>query len=253
MCKAVAAGSSKLLMGIGGSATNDGGLGVAIALGYRFKGRDGLFQPSLETLLEAVEILPPEKPWTAEVVVACDVDNPLLGPKGATRIYGPQKGVRDFGWFEARLEKLADLAEALAGRRLRDVPGAGAAGGLGFGLMAFANARLESGFELVASCTGLAERVRRADLVITGEGRLDEQTLNGKGPAGVARMARAAGRRVVAVAGSAQDSTAVRAAFDLTVSVKPPDMPLEEAMRRTEELVESAVAAQASAIVGAAG
>ncbi len=253
MCKAVAAGSSKLLMGIGGSATNDGGLGVAIALGYRFKGRDGLFQPSLETLLEAAEILPPEKPWTAEVVVACDVDNPLLGPKGATRIYGPQKGVRDFGWFEARLEKLADLAEALAGRRLRDVPGAGAAGGLGFGLMAFANARLESGFELVASCTGLAERVRRADLVITGEGRLDEQTLNGKGPAGVARMARATGRRVVAVAGSAQDSAAVRAAFDLTVSVKPPDMPLEEAMRRTEELVESAVAAQASAIVGAAG
>lgn len=250
MRQAAALGCRTLILGIGGSATNDGGLGVAVALGYRFRNRDGFYVPTLETILEATEMLPPESPWRTEVTVACDVDNPLLGPRGATRVYGPQKGVTDFPWFESRLEKLADLAEALRGRAMRDIPGAGAAGGLGFGLMAFADARLESGFDLVASCTGLAQRIGQADLVITGEGRLDEQTLSGKGPAGVARMARAAGRRVAAVAGSVADSPAVKASFDVTVSVKPPEMELGEAMRRTEELVEAAVSAHAAEILG---
>ncbi|MGA0133192.1 MAG: glycerate kinase [Opitutales bacterium] len=248
MVKALDFGCRKLVMGIGGSATNDGGLGVALALGYRFRRGDVLFRPDLGSILEATELLPPDKPLRAEIVVACDVDNPLLGPRGATRIYGPQKGVRDFEWFEARLEKLADLAERRLGRSLRDAPGAGAAGGLGFGLMAFAEAKLESGFDLVASCTGLKERVRRADLVITGEGRLDEQTLSGKGPFGVARLARSLGRKVVAVAGSAAPSAALHDAFDLVVEAKPPGMELAEAMRRTEELVAAAVAAQAEAI-----
>lgn len=253
MRQAAALGCRTLILGIGGSATNDGGLGVAVALGYRFRNREGIYEPTLETILEATEMLPPESPWRTEVIVACDVDNPLLGPRGATRVYGPQKGVTDFAWFESRLERLADLAEALKGRSMRDIPGAGAAGGLGFGLMAFADARLESGFDLVASCTGLAQRIGQADLVITGEGRLDEQTLSGKGPAGVARMARAAGRRVAAVAGSVADSPAVKAAFDVTVSVKPPEMELGEAMRRTEELVEAAVSAHASEILGRRG
>lgn len=250
MRQAAGLGCNTLILGIGGSATNDGGLGVAVALGYRFKNREGFYAPTLETILDATEILPPEKPWRTKVVVACDVDNPLLGPHGATRVYGPQKGVKDFGWFESRLERLADLAERLKGRRMRDLPGAGAAGGLGFGLMAFADARLESGFDLVASCTELERRIRQADLVITGEGRLDEQTLSGKGPAGVARMARAAGRRVAAVAGSVADSPAVKAAFDVTVAVKPPEMELGEAVRRTEELVEAAVSAHAAEILG---
>lgn len=250
MRQAAAMGCKTLILGIGGSATNDGGLGVAIALGFRFRNCKGVFVPSLETILEATEILPPEKPWNMEVIVACDVDNPLLGPRGATRVYGPQKGVTDFAWFESRLEKLADLAEAMKGRRMRDLPGAGAAGGLGFGLLAFADARLESGFELIAGCTGLERRIREADVVITGEGRLDEQTLCGKGPAGVARMARAAGRRIVAVAGSVADSASVRAAFDARIAVKPPAMELAEAMRRTEELVEAAVRAHADEILG---
>ncbi|MFM9000236.1 MAG: glycerate kinase [Opitutia bacterium] len=253
MKSAAEMGCKRLLLGIGGSATNDGGLGVALALGYRFKGSDGSMVTDLTGLLDATELLPPSAPWAHEVIVACDVDNPLLGPRGATRVYGPQKGVKDFAWFESRLTRLADLAEGLCGRRLRDVPGAGAAGGLGFGLMAFAGARLESGFELVAACTGLEERVRRADVVITGEGRLDRQTLSGKGPAGVARLARSLGRRVVAVAGSAEDSAEVRAAFDATVTAKPAAMELAEAMRRTCELVEAAVAARAGEIVGGRG
>ncbi|MEN9814897.1 MAG: hypothetical protein RLZZ412_879, partial [Verrucomicrobiota bacterium] len=185
-------------------------------------------------------------PLFAEVLVACDVDNPLLGPRGATRVYGPQKGVRDFPWFEARLSHLADLAAAATGRDARETPGAGAAGGLGFGLMAFAGGRLTPGFELVAAQVGLAARVARADLVITGEGRLDEQSLQGKGPVGVARLARTQGKPVVGVAGAVADSAELRAQFDLLLAIKPAEMPLAEAMRRTAELLGATVRAHAA-------
>ena len=234
-------GARRLLIGIGGSATNDGGLGVALALGYRFKRRDQEFTPTLETVLEADQVERPTTLPSFELIVACDVDNPLLGPRGASRVYGPQKGVRDFAWFEQRLEHLADLARRDLGVDPRDIPGAGAAGGLGFGLMAFLGGRLVSGFDMVASQVGLAARVAAADLVITGEGRLDAQSLQGKGPVGVARLARQLGKKIVGVAGSVDDSDALRAQFDLLIGIKPATMPLDEAIRRTGELIESAV------------
>lgn len=239
-------GARRILIGIGGSATNDGGLGVAIALGYTFKkaGRD--FVPTLESILEADQVEKPASLPSVELIVACDVDNPLLGPRGATRVYGPQKGVRDFAWFEQRLEHLAELARRDLGVDPRDVPGAGAAGGLGFGLMAFLGGRLVSGFDMVSSQIGLEARVAAADLVVTGEGRLDEQSLQGKGPVGVARLARRFGKKIVGVAGSVDDSAALRAQFDLLIPIKPAAMPLDEAMRRTGELIESAVAAHAA-------
>lgn len=238
-------GAERILLGIGGSATNDGGLGMALALGHRFERRGAPFVPTLATLPEADRLrLAP--PLFAEVLVACDVDNPLLGPRGATRVYGPQKGVRDFPWFEARLSHLADLAAAATGTDARETPGAGAAGGLGFGLMAFAGGRLTPGFELVAAQVGLAARVARADLVITGEGRLDEQSLQGKGPVGVARLARAQGKPVVGVAGAVADSAELRAQFDLLLAIKPAEMPLAEAMRRTAELLGATVRAHAA-------
>jgi len=239
-------GAKRILIGIGGSATNDGGLGVALALGYQFKRQGQDFSPTLETLLEADQVVRPATLPSCELIVACDVDNPLLGPRGATRVYGPQKGVRDFAWFEQRLEHLADLARRDLGVDPRDVPGAGAAGGLGFGLMAFLGGRLVSGFDMVASQVGLEARVAAADLVITGEGRLDAQSLQGKGPVGVARLARQLGKKIVGVAGSVDDSDALRAQFDLLIGIKPAEMPLEEAMRRTGELLESAVRAQAA-------
>ena len=239
-------GARRILIGIGGSATNDGGLGVALALGYRFKRQGQAFSPTLETLLEADQIERPVTLPSCELIVACDVDNPLLGPRGATRVYGPQKGVTDFAWFERRLEHLADLARRDLGVDPRDVPGAGAAGGLGFGLMAFLGGRLVSGFDMVATQIGLAARVAAADLVVTGEGRLDEQSLQGKGPVGVARLARRAGKKVVGVAGSVDDSAALRAQFDLLIAIKPAAMPLDEAMRRTGELIEAAVSAHAA-------
>ena len=238
-------GAEKILLGIGGSATNDGGLGMALALGHRFERRGAAFIPTLATLLEAdrLHLVPPP---CAELLVACDVDNPLLGPRGATRVYGPQKGVVDFPWFEARLAHLADLAAAARGADPRDTPGAGAAGGLGFGLMAFAGGRLTPGFELVAAQVGLAARVARADLVVTGEGRLDEQSLQGKGPVGVARLARAHGKTVLGVAGSVADSEELRAQFDLLLGIKPAAMPLAEAMARTAELLGAAIRAHAA-------
>ena len=238
-------GAERILIGIGGSATNDGGLGMALGLGHRFERAGGAFVPTLATLLEADRlVLAP--PVFREVLVACDVDNPLLGPRGATRVYGPQKGVRDFAWFERRLAHLADLAAMASGADPREMPGAGAAGGLGFGLMTFTGGRLTPGFELVAGQVGLEARVAAADLVVTGEGRLDEQSLQGKGPVGVARLARRLGKKVVGIAGAVADSAALRAQFDLLIAIKPAAMPLDEAMRRTGELIGSAVRAHAA-------
>jgi len=242
---ALAKGARRILIGIGGSATNDGGLGVALALGYTFKKAGSPFTPTLATLLEADAIEKPAALPRFDLIVACDVDNPLLGPSGATRVYGPQKGVRDCAWFERRLEHLADLARRDLGLDPRDVPGAGAAGGLGFGLMAFLGGRLVSGFDMVSAQLDLEARVAAADLIVTGEGRLDEQSLQGKGPVGVARLARRLGKKVVGVAGSVDDSAALRAQFDLLIPIKPAKMPLDEAMRRTGELIEIAVRAHA--------
>jgi len=240
---ALAKGARRVLIGIGGSATNDGGLGVAIALGYTFKKGGQPFSPTLETILEADQVVKPASLPAFELIVACDVDNPLLGPRGATRVYGPQKGVTDFTWFEQRLKHLADLARRDLGNDSRDVPGAGAAGGLGFGLMAFLGGRLVSGFDMVSTQVGLEARVAAADLVVTGEGRLDEQSLQGKGPVGVARLARRLGKKIVGVAGTVDDSAALRAQFDQLIPIKPAAMPLDEAMRRTGELIEAALRA----------
>src|SRR4029078_5722519 len=138
-----------------------------------------------------------------EGIAACDVTNPLLGPSGATAVYGPQKGVRmdRMPAFEAALHHLAGIVRRDLGMDLAAAPGAGAAGGLGFGLMTFCRARMQPGFDLVAQVTGLEAAVRAADLVITGEGCIDGQTLHGKSPAGVADMARRLGQPGLAVGG----------------------------------------------------
>ena len=237
----------KIIIGIGGSATNDGGLGMALALGYQFYRQGQAFQPDLNTLLEADQVKAPPA-LNTQVLVACDVQNPLLGPTGATRIYGPQKGVKDFAWFEARLDHLAKLAQRDLGITAHETPGAGAAGGLGFGLMAFAKAQLTSGFTLIAEHLHLAERMARADLIVTGEGRLDAQSLNGKGPVGVATLARAQGKKVLGVAGSISPADDLQKSFDHLIKVKPDDMPLEVAMAQTAPLITTAVQAHAATL-----
>ena len=170
-----------MILGIGGSASTDGGAGLVHAL----TGTASLDLPALRQRLRGVEI-----------VVACDVDNPLTGPKGAAAVYGPQKGAtpEQVADLDAALTRWADLVARETGRDLRDAPGAGAAGGVGFAALALLDADLRPGIELVLDLVGFHEQLAGADLVITGEGALDEQTLHGKAVAGIAAAAAAAGR-----------------------------------------------------------
>ena len=206
---AIRKGAERVIVGLGGSATNDGGAGVAWALGYRFLDANGKgFFPLPANLETLATIVPPADLRLPEVIAACDVTNPLLGPDGATAVYGPQKGIRleRIPAFEAALSHLAEIVRRDLGFNRATVPGAGAAGGLGFGLMTFCRASMQPGFDLVARVTQLESAVRAADLVITGEGCVDAQTLHGKGPAGVADMARRLGKPVVAVGGIVDES-----------------------------------------------
>ena len=172
---AAESGAHRIVVGIGGSATNDGGAGMARALGYRFLDADGRDLPeggAALARLHHIEGQTDPRLIRPAIEVACDVRNPLLGPEGASAIYGPQKGATPamIAELDRALARYADVIEAFVGRNIRDVPGAGAAGGLGAGLIAFLDARLRSGAELVLDATKFASRVRDADLVITGEG-----------------------------------------------------------------------------------
>lgn len=209
-----------LVVGIGGSATNDGGFGMARALGYRFLG-DGRGAAGTVSHREHVgtEIrrwadlvdlagidVPVPMPNFGRITIACDVQNPLLGPLGASRIYGPQKGLRpqDMAPAEANLQRLAEVVARDLGRDAAQEPGAGAAGGLGFGLRAFLAGCFEPGFDIFARLARLEERIAAADLVVTGEGCIDEQTQMGKGTGAVAAMAKNLGIRCVGLAGLAR-------------------------------------------------
>lgn len=236
-------GATRLIIGLGGSATNDGGAGMAAALGVRFLDANGnTIDPvpaSLSTRLVQVDragqlALPP-------VIAACDVTNPLLGEQGATRVFGPQKGADETSIpiLEAALEALVQASGGLDDA-LR--PGAGAAGGLGFGLLRFAAAELRSGFDLLASLTGLEESVKNADLVITGEGSLDAQSLSGKGPVSLARMARKHGKPVVAYCGRVDQAVRDSGCFDEIMELRSSGMPLELLMSRAAGLLEALAA-----------
>ncbi len=238
---AIARGAARIMVGLGGSATNDAGLGMAAALGYRFLTSDGeLLDPVPASLLALTSIrtdlVPPMPPVTA----ACDVRNPLLGPDGATRIYGPQKGVdeKNAAFLEAALENLADVAAHDLGCDFRDEPGAGAAGGLGFGLLTFCRAQIRSGFEVVAGYLDMEAAILAADLVITGEGSLDSQTLHGKAPLGIAKLARRHGRRVVAFAGNVPADVDWSAHFDAAHAINDGSLTVEESIRDAANLLE---------------
>ncbi|MFC9284999.1 glycerate kinase [Streptomyces collinus] len=206
---ALDAGARTIVFGVGGSATTDGGAGMLAALGARFLDEDGEPVPpgggGLAELARAdLSGLDPRLS-SVELVLASDVDNPLTGPKGAPAVYGPQKGAspEDVATLDAALAHFAKVLEAEAGPRAGEhaaAPGAGAAGGIGYGALLL-GARFRPGIEVMLDVLGFAPALERADLVITGEGSLDEQTLHGKAPAGVAAAARAAGRTVVAVCG----------------------------------------------------
>ena len=188
-----AKGAKRILIGIGGSATNDGGFGLARALGWKFVDPRGNSIERWTELHRLSNVRPPKLRSLVKVIVAVDVQNKFLGARGATRVYGPQKGIRpgDFELAERCLGQLASVMKRQFGRDFARVPGTGAAGGLGFGLLAFQGATLEPGFDLFAKLAKLERRLRGADLVITGEGAIDKSTLMGKGVGEIARRCRA--------------------------------------------------------------
>jgi glycerate kinase len=205
---ALDAGPSRVIAGIGGSATNDGGAGMAQALGYRLldsAGRELERGGAALARLERIDTYSVDRRWRGvRVKVACDVTNPLTGPEGASAVYGPQKGadpeaVRE---LDSALARLATVVERDLGKRVAAIPGAGAAGGTGAGLVAFLDAELVPGAPLVVEAAGFDAQLQGADLVITGEGRVDEQTAYGKAPGEVARRAHAAGVPVLLLAGT---------------------------------------------------
>lgn len=252
---ALDAGARQVTLGIGGSATTDGGAGLLVALGARLRGPSGALLavdglpgeggwPAVMEALEAVD-LDDLDPRLAELdlAIACDVENPLLGPRGAAATYGPQKGATpdDVAVLDAALGRWADHLEAATRRRERDAPGAGAAGGVGFALLCLAGRlrqlRFRPGVELVMAETGFEAKLEAADLVVTGEGRIDAQTAFGKTAMGVARRTRAAGRAVVAVGGGVTEE-GIRDLGALGVVV----VPVVEAPQTVEETMAAGVA-----------
>ena len=203
-----AAGAKSIISGIGGSATNDCGAGMAQALGVRLLDASGHDVPRGGAALlgvERIDVSGMNPAWKSVAVrVACDVTNPLTGPRGASAVYGPQKGADPdtVGLLDRALDHFAEVIERDLGKRVADVPGAGAAGGTGAGMIAFLDAVLEPGAPLVVGASGFDRHLAGADLVITGEGRADAQTAYGKAPGEVARRAHALGIPVVLIAGS---------------------------------------------------
>ncbi|PLS03368.1 glycerate kinase [Neobacillus cucumis] len=240
-------GVNHIIIGIGGSATNDGGAGMAKALGARLLDKDGMeigegggalchlasinlsdFDPRLATI---------------KIEVACDVDNPLTGEKGASAIFGPQKGATPemIEQLDKNLSHYAAIIERDLGKKIEDVSGAGAAGGLGGGLLAFLPSELKRGVDIVIEATGLSHIVKDADLVITGEGKIDGQTIFGKTPIGVAKTAKKYGVPVIGIAGNVSKDSAVvhEYGIDAIFSVVPGVILLEDAFKHAEEYVET--------------
>jgi glycerate 2-kinase len=228
--EALRRGVGELVLGVGGSASTDGGAGMVQAMGGQVRDRDGReLSPGGAALREvaAVDVAPVrELVGPTAVMVASDVDNPLLGPRGAAAVFGPQKGAtgRDIDVLEAGLTAWARAVAAETGRDVADQPGAGAAGGAGFAALAVLGAKIRPGIELVLELVGFEQAVAGADLVVTGEGSLDEQSLAGKTPVGVAAAARAHGVPVVAVAGRSSLSDQQLAAAGISTCYRLSDL-----------------------------
>ncbi len=231
MAHAIAKGAEHILLGIGGSATCDGGLGMAAALGIDLLDRKGQpLAPVGRNLAHLHQLRWPSQPsWQGvRIKVACDVTNPLLGPEGAAPVYGPQKGATPeaVAQLDAGLARLDQLWQQQRGQSFAPIPGAGAAGGLGAGLMAFVDAELVSGIELVMREANFERHLAQADLILTGEGRLDGQTLAGKVIQGVCQLAQAHHCPVIALCGAVDLSPAQQRELGLTHAAAIPPGPV---------------------------
>ena len=246
---AIEKGCRKLIIGIGGSATTDCGTGMAQALGVRFYDRHGREIPDYmcgELMgkvgsIDVTQMHPLLK--ETKVTVACDVDNPLLGEHGAVMVYSRQKGATEaqLQILEENMGRIIDVIEQTIGRRLRDVPGAGAAGGLGAGLMAFVDAELKPGVQLVMEACQFDKRIAGASLILTGEGKADAQTIYGKTISGVATAAKKQNIPVIVLAGSVSGEAKNLYEIGVTAmfSICPGPITLQQAKNRARQLIEN--------------
>ena len=239
MARALDAGYRRMIIGLGGSATNDGGMGLLQALGVRFYDAEGEeLMASGEAMCRVAEVDASgldARLRDVDIVVASDVDNPLFGQRGAARVYAPQKGASqsDVELLDEGLRGYHQVVMRAVGCDYSESRGAGAAGGVGYALIAFLGAHIESGVELVLSLVDFERRARGCDLIVTGEGRLDYQTLMGKAPSGVLAVGKRLGINVIAIGGGVEDSEAlVEGGFWRVYATKPEDMSLEEAMKK---------------------
>ncbi|GHX64182.1 glycerate kinase [Vibrio cholerae] len=235
-------GVTKLIIGLGGSATNDGGVGMLAALGARFTNADGdPIQLTGGGLRELTHIdLQDFDPrlQNCDILVACDVNNPLCGDKGASAVFGPQKGAtpEDVQLLDGTLRQFGLLTEKVTGKMVLESAGAGAAGGMGAALLAYTQARLRPGIEIVLETVQLAHQVSDADLVITGEGRIDSQTVHGKTPMGVAKVAKRFDVPVLALCGCTGDNyqAVYQCGIDAVFATVPRAMSLEDALKESD-------------------
>ncbi|MES2924762.1 MAG: glycerate kinase [Verrucomicrobiota bacterium] len=233
---------TRIILGIGGSATNDGGSGMAAALGVDFLDENEMeIEPNPSVLTDARRIDTNFRLTLPEIIAACDVDNPLLGPRGATAVFSTQKGAtqEDKITLEAALTHLVAIS---GGELAATTPGAGAAGGLGFGLLHFAEARLISGFDLLAGLLDLENRIKLADHVITGEGSIDHQSLGGKGPVALARLANNLSVPVTGFCGIADDEARASGIFQSLHALSDSGLPLETLIANAGPLLTEMVA-----------
>ncbi|MDR0439766.1 MAG: glycerate kinase [Candidatus Accumulibacter sp.] len=248
MRAALDAGLRKIIIGIGGSATNDGGAGMARALGARFLDEDGQELPDGGAALARLARIDlaglDPRLQDCRITVACDVDNPLCGPRGASAVFGPQKGATPeiVAELDAALSHFSSIAQEATGRAVAELPGAGAAGGLGAGLMFFSPAQLKPGVEIVLDAVDFAGAVEGAAFVLTGEGRTDFQTAFGKAPVGVAKVAKRFGVPVFCLSGGLGDgvSDVLAQGIDAVMSICDRPLTLEACMKTGDALIESA-------------
>jgi len=240
MRAALEAGARRIILGLGGSSCNDGGAGMLRALGVRLLDAAGRELPPGGAALAALARIDASgldvRLRDVTIDIASDVDNPLTGPNGATYIFGPQKGAgpEQLAILDAALAHFGALSTSVLGRDVRDAPGAGAAGGLGYAAHAYLGARFRPGVEVVAELGGLSAAMAGARLAFTGEGRLDAQTLRGKTPAGVARIAHAAGVPLVALAGSLGEGYEALYDYGLTAAFSLACGPMDLAQAKTD-------------------
>ncbi len=250
MVHAMNRGARKIILGIGGSATNDGGVGMAQALGVVFRddkgriirqnGSGGMLGTIRSIHIDGVH----KKLTSTPILVACDVDNPFCGKQGAAYVFAPQKGASAsvVKRLDQGLKHLAAIIERDVGIDVSDIPGAGAAGGLGGGLLAFTNCKLKSGIDIISKATSIERQMRSAALVLTGEGRVDFQTAFGKTPAGIARLAKKQGVPVIAIGGGIADDVGElfsHGIHGLEAAIAR-DMPLSEALTNSRDYIANA-------------